>query len=75
MEAESFERALRAFSQRRPFESFLIRFVDGTELPIDHPEALAIVRGGTAVHVGLDGELTLFDHGSVSQVTNANAAV
>jgi len=56
------------------YESFLIRFVDGTELPIEHPETLAIVRGGTAVHVGHDGELTLFDHSSVSHVTNANAA-
>jgi hypothetical protein len=74
MDAESFERALSAFSRRKPFHSFLICFVDGTELPIDHPEALVIVRGGTAVHIGLNGELTPFDHRSVSQVSNVSAA-
>lgn len=70
MESENFERSLRAFVKRRPFESFLVRFVDGSAITIDHPEAL-ILRGGVAVYVSAAGEPTLFDHRSVSQLSGA----
>lgn len=68
MERENFERSLRAFVKRRPFESFLVRFVDGTAITVDHPEAL-VLRGGVAVYISAGGEPTLFDHRSVSQMS------
>lgn len=73
MEAKSFEKSLRAFTSRKPFRSFLIEFVRGTTLVVDHPEAL-MVRGGAAVHVDKDNEFTLFDHSTVGKITSKKAA-
>jgi hypothetical protein len=70
MESENFEPSLRAFARRTPFQSFVVRFVDGTSLTIDHPEAL-VLRGGVAVFISAAGQPTLFDHRSVSQLTVA----
>jgi hypothetical protein len=70
MEPENFERSLRAFLRRRPFESFAVHFVDGAAVTVDHPEAL-VLRGGVAVYLSAAGEPTLFDHRSVSRFTNA----
>jgi len=69
MEAENFERALRGFVRRKPFESFMIRFVAGSAITVDHPEAV-VFRGGVAVYVSVQGEPTLFDHRSVSHLSN-----
>jgi hypothetical protein len=69
MEPESFDRSLRGFVRRRPFESFQIRFVDGESITIDHPEAV-VFRGGVAVYISPRGEPTLFDHRSVSTLNN-----
>jgi hypothetical protein len=68
MEAEAFDRSLRAFVRRTPFQPFLLELVSGARLPIDHPEAL-VFRHGVAVHFAPDGTPTLFDHQSVSQLT------
>jgi len=70
MEAVAFERALRAFSQRKPFQPFVVEMVSGTRLQIDHPEAL-ISRGPVAVHIDKNYEYTLFDHSRVSTMTSA----
>lgn len=70
MEPENFERSLRAFTRRMPFQSFVVRFVDGNALTIDHPEAL-VLRGGVAVFISAAGQPTLFDYRSVSQLTTA----
>lgn len=70
MESEIFERSLRAFVRRRPFESFVVRFVDGTAVTVDHPEAL-VQRGGVAVFVSAAGEPILFDHRSASQLSGS----
>lgn len=70
MESENFEKSLRGFVRRRPFESFEVHFVDGNSLTVDHPEAL-VLRGGVAVYISAIGEPTLFDHRSVSRLTNA----
>jgi hypothetical protein len=58
---ETFERSLRAFSQRRPFEPFLVELASGARLTVDHPEALA-QRGPAAVYISAGGEYTLFDN-------------
>lgn len=35
----------RAFARRRPFREFRIDFVDGRQIPIKHPEAVAPMSG------------------------------
>lgn len=67
MDAEQFERSLRAFQRRTPFQSFTVALVNGDRFQVDHPEAL-IVRGGVAVFITAGGVPTLFDHSSVSQM-------
>lgn len=68
MEPKNFERSLRAFVQRRPFESFAVHFVEGDSITVDHPEAL-VLRGGVAVYISASGEPKLFDHRGVSRLT------
>ena len=70
MEPENFEKSLRLFARRRPFQSFVVRFEDGNALTVDCPEAL-IVRGGIAVYVSSAGDPTLFDHHIVSALSGA----
>lgn len=73
MEADNFDRSLRAFVRRRPFESFVIRFVDGLSITVDHPEAV-VTRAGVAMYFDPEGQPTLFDHRSVSVLTSVNQA-
>jgi len=68
MEAEAFERSLRAFVRRTPFQPFVVELFSGTRLLIEHPEAL-IFRGRVAVHVDKDNEITHFDNNGVSKMT------
>ena len=70
MESDAFDRSLRAFQRRRPFQSFTVELVSGDRYEIDHPEAL-VFRSGVAVFVSLDGTPTLLDHESVSQLIGA----
>jgi hypothetical protein len=65
----NFERSLRAFQRRTPFQPFTVVLVNGDRLQVNHPEAL-VTRGGTAVYFAADGEMTLFDHESASQFTS-----
>ena len=69
MKEESFERSLRAFSQRRPFEPFLVELASGSRFTVDHPEALA-QRGPAAVYINSGGEYTLFDSTMVTRVAD-----
>ena len=69
MAPENFDRSLRAFVRRRPFESFQIRFVDGESITVDHPEAV-VFRGGVAGTISPRGEPTRFVHRSVSTLNN-----
>ncbi len=79
MQIEAFERSLRAFVRRAPFQPFTVELTSGTRFQVLHPEALAF-NGGLAVYIGPDGAPSLFDHGSVSQLIgsanseSANAA-
>ena len=73
MEADAFERALRSFARRTPFKPFVVEMVSGTNLLIEHPEAL-ITRGHVAVHIDKDNEITLFDNNSVSKLTSITDA-
>lgn len=71
MEVESFERSLRAYSRRVPFQPFTVEFVSGSRITVDHPEAL-VFRAGLAVYIAPDGTPSLFDRESVSQLSGAN---
>lgn len=73
MTAENLERMLRAFQRRTPFRSFVVEMVSGSRIQVDHPEAL-VFRGGAAVYVAPGGDITLFDHEGVSQITDAASA-
>ncbi len=70
METESFDRALRTFCRRVPFQSFAVELLSGTRYRIEHPEALAF-NGGTAVFIAPDGTPSIFDHRSISQLIGA----
>jgi hypothetical protein len=70
MDAEAFEKSLRAFVRRRPFQSFVVELVSGARVEVDHPEAL-VFRGGVAIYVDPSGQPTLFDHHGVSQLTGS----
>lgn len=40
MTTEQFDAAYRAFSRRRPFRSFRVEFLSGSEMLVAHPEAV-----------------------------------
>jgi hypothetical protein len=67
MDTGNFERSLRAFQRRSPFQPFTVALVNGDVFQVDHPEAL-VIRGGVAVFIDAGGVPTLFDHESVSQM-------
>lgn len=67
MQTEAFERSLRTFVRRAPFQPFTVELTSGTRFQVTHPEVLAF-NGGLAVYIGTDGTPSLFDHESVSQL-------
>lgn len=70
MQLETFERSLRAFSRRTPFQPYMIELTSGSRFAINHPEAVGF-NGGLAVYISPDGAPSLFDHDSVSQLVGA----
>lgn len=69
MAPDNWEKTLRAFQRRVPFHPFTVELSSGSKIEVDHPEAL-VMRGGTAVYLGPDGDLTLFDHHAVACVSD-----
>ncbi len=72
MEKENFGKLLRALSHRKPFRSYIVEFLNGEKIDVDHPEAL-IVRAGVAVYLAADGTPAWFDNLSVSRVVGDQA--
>lgn len=70
VQTDAFERSLRAFVRRVPFQPFTVELTSGTRFQVLHPEALAF-NGGLAVYIGTDGTPSLFDHESVSQLVGS----
>jgi hypothetical protein len=66
MNSSAFERSLRAFQRRQPFQPFTVALVNGDRVQVDHPEAM-VIRGGIAVFIDAGGVPTLFDHEGVSE--------
>ncbi len=53
---------LRRMHQARPFHPFDIHLADGRQLPVDHPELLAMTPPGRTIGVGLDdGTIEIVD--------------
>jgi hypothetical protein len=71
VQSQVFARALRGFSRRIPFHKFTVELVSGTRFTVQHPEAL-VFRGGTAVYIAPDGNLTIFEHEGVNQLSDVN---
>ena len=73
MQPQTFERSLRAFSHRVPFQPFAVEFVSGSLVIVDHPEAL-VFHGGLTVFLLPDGTPSFFDHESVSNLLEARGS-
>jgi hypothetical protein len=69
---QNFERALRGFVQRRPFQPFLIEFVSGDRLTIRHPEAVRF-HGEVVLYLSPDRAYRAFDSTSVCQLLDLPA--
>ena len=67
MTPRHFQRALQAFTRRKPFKPFIVELVSGDRLQVRHPEAL-ILRQGIAVFITAEFLHKLFDSESVSQL-------
>jgi hypothetical protein len=67
MERDNFERTLRAFVRRTPFQRFTVELINGEQIVVEHPEAL-VFRGGVAVYIDPNGVPSLFDHEGVNRL-------
>ena len=67
MAPQSFENALKALQQRKPFRPFTVELVSGDRFEVDFPNAL-VIRDGVAVFIGPGGVPVLFDHKCVNQL-------
>jgi hypothetical protein len=67
MERDNFEKSLRAFQRRRPFQTFTVELTSGDRLQIDRPEAM-VLRSGVAVYISSQGVPSILDHEDVSQI-------
>jgi hypothetical protein len=65
--AETFTRSLRTLVRRVPFRPFLVELMSGAQVTVSHPEALAF-DGGQAAYIAPNGDISLFDHESVSRL-------
>ena len=73
MEATAFERSLRAFYRRAPFQPFVVELMNRARLDVSHPEAVAY-NGGLAVYISREGIPILFDHESGSQLIGGSGS-
>jgi hypothetical protein len=47
---------MRAMHQARPFVPFDIHLADGRSIPVEHPELLAVSRGGRTLGVAVEND-------------------
>jgi hypothetical protein len=64
MTVENFNKVLRAFLARTPFEPFTVELENSNQFEIDHPNAVSY-RAGVAVFTSPGGQFIYFDHNSV----------
>jgi hypothetical protein len=68
MTRTSFEQAMQAFLQRKPFRPFVIEFDDGRQWVVGQPEALFYHTGDTAVYFRPDESFDFVDSEAVKQL-------
>jgi hypothetical protein len=64
MTRESFDKVLKTFYRRRPFQPFTLELINGGRIEVNHPEALRqrrednllVYRSTTGLHCVLDCE-------------------
>lgn len=66
MDRVTFDKTIRAFKYRKPFQPFTVAIVDGDRVEVDHPDAL-VFRDGVAIFAAPGGVPVIIDHESVSQ--------
>jgi hypothetical protein len=72
MSPQNLQIALRSFTQRRPFQRYIVEFNNGHHIRVHHPEALHL-RGTLAVFVTPQNHYILFDSDSVTRVCDEDA--
>lgn len=70
MSEQDFDNQLRAFVRRRPFFPFVVVFLDGREITVDLPNAIAFDVGG-AGFISETKEIVLFECEEVSRIVAA----
>jgi len=66
MDAKNYNKTLKAMLDRKPFAAFKIELIDGESVEVRHPEEL-FSRAGVTIHIGPEGEMSIFDHEGVSR--------
>ena len=67
MDRDTFDRTIRAFKHRTPFQPFTVAMTNGDRVEIDFPDAV-LVREGVVLYAGPGGVPHVFDYEGVSQV-------
>lgn len=70
MDQKNLAQSLGAFQKKSLFRPFIVEFVNGEEITVEHPEAVRYQGRGTAVYWDRNGRITLFDHDSVATLSD-----
>jgi hypothetical protein len=70
MTSSSFDQAVRALLERKPFQPFVIEFDEGERFIVDKPEALMFPTFGKTVFFRSDGSFDFVDNENVRQVVD-----
>ena len=71
MTADNFAEVLHKLQKLAPFRPFTVEYVSGDRIEVDRPDAL-VIRGGITVYVSSRGQLSIFDHESVSHIIDSS---
>jgi hypothetical protein len=64
MTVDDFQRTLRAFMRREPFEPFAVELLDGERFVVDKPDAVGF-NAGAAAFLTADGTIHFFNNEEV----------
>ena len=68
MTERELEASLRAYCRRRPFRPFLLEFLSGVQVVIDHPEGVGALANQIWLYRGPKGAQSLFPCASVCRL-------
>ena len=72
MDAKNYDKTLKAMLERKPFAPFKVELVDGETVDVRHPEEL-FSRAGVTIHIGPEGEMSIFDHDGVARFSSQSS--